>query len=227
MNIAIINGSYKKNGITSSVLKEIMKIMSDKPDVNITYINLSEYNIAYCTGCTICYSEGFCPLDRKDNFNEIREIIKNSDGVILSSPNYVSSVTGIFKTFIDRMDFVTGQALHNKYVFTVTTYQQIRGHLVNKYIKEQSILAGGKVRSSLVIKKDPYAAPIELGENKGKIKKATEKFYRSIVSKSKKNFVEKIYTRVLIFIFKKGFSGLNSNRLTAQINNWHEKGLIK
>jgi multimeric flavodoxin WrbA len=194
MNIAIINGSYKQNGVTASVLKEIMKIMSDKHDVNITYINLSEYNIAYCTGCTNCYSEGFCPLDRKDNFNEIREIIRKSDGVILGSPNYVSSVTGIFKTFIDRMDFVTGQALHNKYVFAVTTYQQIRGRKVNKYIKEQSILAGGKVRSSLIIKKDPYATPTELGEDKGKIKKATEKFYRNIIRKSKKHLVEKIYT---------------------------------
>lgn len=224
MNIVMINGSYKRKGVTAGVLAQAAELLRMKEDAQVTMIQLSDYSMAYCSGCTTCYSKGVCPLDKKDGFDKVRNAIEEADGVILSSPNYVSTVTGLFKTFIDRMDFVTGQVLHNKYAMVVSTYQNVRGNKVNSYITEQARLAGGRVRGSINLKKDPYKRPYSFEMDKEMIQRQVDKFYQSIKVKDKKNMVEQIYG----FFAKRALRGFldDKEHYGGLIKGWQAKGIL-
>jgi len=53
-----------------------------------------------CKGCDSCHRLGTCPLE--DGFAEVRQLIEDADGVLLTSPNYINGVTAQMKAFMDR-----------------------------------------------------------------------------------------------------------------------------
>jgi multimeric flavodoxin WrbA len=53
-----------------------------------------------CIGFKHCILKDDCVL--KDDVVQIMDKIKNSDGIILTSPVYLQAVTGKLKTFVDR-----------------------------------------------------------------------------------------------------------------------------
>lgn len=99
MKVLIINGSPRNNGNCewlSEQLKE--KYQSDE----CTYVALKDLSFSNCSGCINCRTgEGICKTD--DDLKPVLPKLLESDLIILLSPNYYSSVTGICKTFIDRM----------------------------------------------------------------------------------------------------------------------------
>ena len=60
-----------------------------------------------------------CPL--KDDRSIIEEKIKNADGVIFTSPNYVFNVSGLMKNFIDRFAYVCHRPRFFKNAIVLTT----------------------------------------------------------------------------------------------------------
>ncbi len=96
--LAINSSKRKKN--TYKVLIQIKNIL-EKNDINVEIINLYDYNIYTCIGCEKCILTYKCVL-QKDDVNVILNKIEKSDGVILSSPVYLQSVSGKLKTLIDR-----------------------------------------------------------------------------------------------------------------------------
>ncbi|MCL2319642.1 MAG: flavodoxin family protein, partial [Treponema sp.] len=63
-------------------------------------LNLFDYNIRDCEGCEVCITEKTCALT--DEMPLVMQKILNSDGVVMSSPVYMSGVTSRFKAFADR-----------------------------------------------------------------------------------------------------------------------------
>jgi multimeric flavodoxin WrbA len=53
-----------------------------------------------CLGCDTCHKKGACPQD--DGFEDLKANILAADGLILASPNYISSVSAQLKAFLDR-----------------------------------------------------------------------------------------------------------------------------
>jgi multimeric flavodoxin WrbA len=83
-------------------------------------IDICKLKIGYCKGCHTCYLKGECP--QKDDFREVFDKILASDGLVLSSPNYVDNVTAQMKTLMDRMtDAVHCKLLYDRYGFSVST----------------------------------------------------------------------------------------------------------
>ncbi|GAA0179573.1 hypothetical protein SH2C18_24170 [Clostridium sediminicola] len=84
-----------KNGNTTEIVKYFEKRLLE--NIEFEYLYLSDYKIDFCTGCHNCIFTGekYCPhyLDVR----KIEEKILNSDGLILASPGYMFSVTGIMK----------------------------------------------------------------------------------------------------------------------------------
>lgn len=110
MKILSIIGSQRKNGNTASIVdlivNNIQNYTSNKFDISVNRILLSDYNIQMCKGCRVCFNKGekYCPL--KDDLLEIKKAIDTSDIIIMSSPVYVEDVSGLLKNWIDRMAFV-------------------------------------------------------------------------------------------------------------------------
>lgn len=104
MHFIAIIGSCNKNSFTEMLTKSILlKLCKEHDDYSYEIITLNEYNLLYCCGCKICFKKGCCPFDYKDNFIFIKSKMKNADCLIFASPVYAHNITGIMKTFIDRM----------------------------------------------------------------------------------------------------------------------------
>jgi len=83
-------------------------------------IDVAKLKIKYCTACDVCHKTGVCPI--KDDFNGVLEKLLAADGIIWSSPNYITNVSAQLKTFFDRTPRVIHEHLfEGKYAFSLTT----------------------------------------------------------------------------------------------------------
>lgn len=99
MKLVLFNGSSRNNGNTNKLLK-IIESKLDNKLYSISFINISENKISYCTGCHQCEITRSC--HQNDDMNIIYDILKESDLIIMASPSYWGYVTGNLKVFFDR-----------------------------------------------------------------------------------------------------------------------------
>ena len=225
MKIVLINGSPRKNGAIGKTLTYIKDYLEkNNSGLIIEYIKLIDYNIKYCVGCEICYKTGKCNIT-DDNVENIRDIIKLSDGIIFSSPNYASNVTGLFKTFYDRVHMTMEQLLYRKPCITLTVYENLMGHKVTHILKEMVMNSGGYTVNSLTIKNEFNKNPLT-DNNKGKIEKSCKKLVKSI-RKNNPPLFSKIYTKIAVNIFLKPFVYKDKEKHNGIINNWKENKIVK
>jgi multimeric flavodoxin WrbA len=225
MTIVMINGSPRKNGATAKILEYFKTYIREKfPEINIEFINLIDNNLKFCMGCENCYKNGKC-IFADDNIEKIHDIIKISDGIIFSSPNYASNVTGLFKTFYDRVHMTMEQLLYRKPCITITVYENLMGHKVIKILKEMVMNSGGYNVRSLTIKNGFNKNPLS-NRNKEKIEKTCKIFVNKII-KNKVPLFSKLYTKIAVNIFLKPFVLKNKENNKGIIDSWLEKELIK
>ena len=80
----------RKNGNSEILLKEAL-MRCEEQGAEITMINLRDYHIMDCTGCTACtkaMSQGKhigCVLDEKDDKKKIMDVIKSGCGHFFST----------------------------------------------------------------------------------------------------------------------------------------------
>ena len=101
-SILIINGAARVNGNTDILVDKIIE-GSINAGVNVTIFKLREKRIANCIGCYQCLKESTCSF--QDDMTDLRRAIEKSDLMVLASPLYWCGVTGLMKTFIDRLFF--------------------------------------------------------------------------------------------------------------------------
>lgn len=107
--------SYKILGITagrknsnSEYLLKAALSTCEAAGADVTMINLRDYNILDCTGCTACtkaMSEGKyagCVLDKKDDKKKIMDVMLAQDAVIFSVPTYDLMPTATYLRFAQR-----------------------------------------------------------------------------------------------------------------------------
>lgn len=100
--ILAILGSPHKEGRTGKMLNYAVQI-AEKQGYVIDYISLYDKEIAYCNGCRTCLKTQMCV--RKDDVQEIAEVLKICDMVILAAPTYWANVPAIVKNLFDRLLF--------------------------------------------------------------------------------------------------------------------------
>ncbi len=97
----------RKNSNSEILLKEALMQCEDA-GAEIVMINLRDYNILDCTGCTACtkgMSQGKnvgCMLDDKDDKMKIMDVMLNQDAVIFSVPTYDLMGSANFLNFAQR-----------------------------------------------------------------------------------------------------------------------------
>ncbi len=97
MKVLGINGSHRK-GSTLLLIEEVFKELEG---FDTEIISLSDYVLEYCKVCNACKSNGgICIV--KDGYEEIAQKMKEADAIVIGSPVYFGSVTGMLKTLFDR-----------------------------------------------------------------------------------------------------------------------------
>ena len=100
--IVILNGSPRKTGNTSALVKAFTK-GAESAGNTVTEFFLDRMNINGCKGCFGGHSSRECPCVQKDDMAQIYPAVKESDVVVLASPLYYWSMSGQLKTAIDRL----------------------------------------------------------------------------------------------------------------------------
>ena len=83
----------RKDSNSEILLKEAL-MYCEEAGADVTMINLKDYHIESCTGCTSCtrgMAQGKhtgCVLDEKDDKKKIMEVMLDQDAVIFSAPTY-------------------------------------------------------------------------------------------------------------------------------------------
>jgi len=100
--VLIINGATRINGNTDILIE---RIITGAKDVGLkpALIELRHRRISNCIGCYQCLKESKCSF--QDDMTEIRNYINKAELVVFASPLYWCGVTGLMKTFIDRLFF--------------------------------------------------------------------------------------------------------------------------
>jgi len=108
-NIVVFDGGYRsnKNSKTSFMVNHFIDGAKDA-GANVECFKLKDYNIKDCTGCYSCWtkSPGECIFDHKkveDDMSMLRKKYREADLVVFASPLYIFNVSGILKTFMDRL----------------------------------------------------------------------------------------------------------------------------
>ncbi len=101
--ILLINGSPRKKGRTVKYLKEVAK-GTKKEGGEVKFINLIEFKILPCLGC-YSNSPKDCtfPCKQRDDMEKIYPLLLKAKGIVLGSPSYWFSPSGLVKNFIDRL----------------------------------------------------------------------------------------------------------------------------
>lgn len=97
--IGIISSS-KINGNTSTLVRKALEGAKSE-GASVEEIFLPKYKLGFCNGCLRCSIDGKCNLD--DNFEEIRKLIYEADGIILGSPTYAMDYNAIMKNLFERL----------------------------------------------------------------------------------------------------------------------------
>jgi multimeric flavodoxin WrbA len=118
--VAIISSS-KSHGNTVTLVREALKGAIEE-GAEIQEIFLPQYNIEFCTGCFRCMSEGKCPFS--DDFETLKTLLKEADGIIFGSPTYAASPNAMMKRFSERLGMFerfTSEVFGGKYVVGIST----------------------------------------------------------------------------------------------------------
>ena len=100
MKITAILGSPHGTGGTTARLLDSFVQGAKSRGAEVTLFSLAELPIQPCRACDTCHRTGRCP--GHDQFNTIQEAMRDSDGLVLASPNYIFSVSAQMKCLLDR-----------------------------------------------------------------------------------------------------------------------------
>ena len=108
MKVVAFNGSPRKNGNTSILIKYVLaELKSEGIDTEI--IQVGKQPVRGCKACYKCFkNKNFrCTID-EDIINDCIMKMKDADGIILGSPVYFADITPELKALIDRAGIVDG-----------------------------------------------------------------------------------------------------------------------
>ncbi|MDH6314228.1 multimeric flavodoxin WrbA [Parabacteroides sp. PFB2-10] len=112
MKVLLINGSPKKNGNTYIALSEIATTLKDN-GVESEIIHIGTKPVQGCIACHKCSELGFCVF-KDELYNNIRESLKDSDGLIIGSPVYYAGPNGSLCAILDRLFYSSSELLMYK-----------------------------------------------------------------------------------------------------------------
>lgn len=100
--IVILNGSPRRKGNTSALVKEFTR-GAESAGNTVTEFFLDSMDIHGCKGCFGGHSSRACPCIQNDDMNQIYPEVKGCDVIVLASPLYYWNMSGQIRTAMDRL----------------------------------------------------------------------------------------------------------------------------
>lgn len=103
MKIVLVNGSPKGRGSNTQIMAEAFLQGAQAAGAETLNIFLAEKEIRYCRGCFSCWlkTPGSCIID--DDMKSILTEAEGADVLVLASPLYIDTISGMLKVFMDRL----------------------------------------------------------------------------------------------------------------------------
>ena len=177
--IVILNGSPRKNGNTSALVKAFTE-GAESAGNTVTAFLLDQMEIHGCKGCFGGHSSRECPCVQKDDMQKIYPAIRECDVVVLASPLYYWNLSGQLRTAIDRLfaleehdgNFLRANdrsgvllmaAEGHGFDDVVLYYDHLMDHL--KWKNLGHVLAGGNMQVGDIADKPELQQAYELGKS--------------------------------------------------------------
>lgn len=106
MNIAGISGSLRQHSINRGVLRTVAQHLA-KQDIGFTEVDISDFPL---------YDQDLNAQGIPDAVMRVHEQLKAADAIVLASPEYNYSISGVLKNAIDWLSRVENQAFDGKAV---------------------------------------------------------------------------------------------------------------
>lgn len=140
--VVAINGS-SKNANTQKLLIELKEVLSTE-QIQVTILNLGDYQIEDCIGCELCIRKTSTCFQRDDAAAILSQLVE-ADGIILASPVYLMQITGKLKSLIDKTaSWVHRPTMVGKPVLLVATTAGAGIKEVHQYLEKVAIQWGAQ-----------------------------------------------------------------------------------
>jgi len=111
MRIIVILGSGRRHGNTARVVEQTIAHLHrlakrEEQPLHIETIYLAQRDIQSCLGCRLCFDRGEQRCPHKDDLSAIAQSMAGANGLIVAGPVYVDDVSGLTKTWIDRLAYL-------------------------------------------------------------------------------------------------------------------------
>lgn len=119
-------------------------------DLHCEILTAGDVKLNFCKGCWTCMTKGFCPEDENDDMEMLRQKMLEADLIVLGTPVYITSVSGQFKTFLDRLAaFCFKKNLAGKPCVTVATSGESDRQSIHEFISSRVMHLGLKTVANL------------------------------------------------------------------------------
>lgn len=100
--IVVLNGSPRRNGNTSALVKAFTEGTESAGNTVIEFF-LDSMKINGCKGCFGGHSSRECPCVQRDDMDKIYPAVKECEVIILATPLYYWNMSGQIRTAVDRL----------------------------------------------------------------------------------------------------------------------------
>ncbi len=218
MNIIIINGSPRKNGLTAGILHIIEKRLIER-GADVSFYDLSALDFRPCAGCCKCYKKGSCIFD--DDAERLSREIADADGIVIGSPTYASNVSGILKLFIDRGHFVIEQLLCGKYAVTAATGENYGSKDTSKILHDLMLYSGALVSADIIMNA-PFGSSVTDSES---IAAKADRLYDDI-SKKRPHPLQKLLHKIIFSVGIAPFVKRKGAEYQGVSDRWASLGIM-
>lgn len=103
MKIVLVNGSPKGRGSNTQIMAGAFLHGAQEASAETLNVFLAEKNIQHCRGCFSCWlsTPGRCIIE--DDMGPLLSEAAGADVLVLASPLYFDTISGMLKVFMDRM----------------------------------------------------------------------------------------------------------------------------
>jgi len=229
MKILALIGSYRKQGNTARIVRMIetrMQRLAAQQNVPLEWetLFLGELDIRPCRGCRVCFDRGehACPLE--DDIPLIRSKMDAANGLLLASPVYVDDVSGLVKTWMDRLAYLCHRpAMGGKCAYPLATVGGgPTGHTL-RTMNAALLTWGYHLVGQRGLKMGPLAAEEELPRYQPAADKAADKLFRAVTEQQGMNpsFVSLLAFKIQQLAWQREPPGSHDHAY------WHDQGWLE